>query len=336
MNNRRFEKEIRLFEEQGYVVVEGLLDPEGDLQPVVDEYSALLDRLARDWLAEGKITSYDRGKPVCERLLHVMRETRGSCHQFLDISLPLENIREDCPMHHGPAVFGLLTNQRLLDAVEEFIGPEIYSNPVQHMRVKPPEGYIPEEGRNVLTAKTFWHQDLGVIAEEADVSNILNVFIPITEANEENGCVVVVPGSHRRGLVHHCRSGKSNGIPEALVGPSRVSVEMKPGDVLFMDKLTMHASLPNGSNGVRWSFDLRYVPTGQPTGRPWFPGFVARSRANPGSELADPAVWADSWRQARAALANRELPSFARWGSHRVCPFCQSSGAREEVLAGAM
>ena len=56
---------------------------------------------------------------------------------------------------------------------------------------------------------------------------------------------------------------------------------MKKGDVLFMDRLTMHASLPNVSDEIRWSFDLRYNRTGDATGRSWFPGFVARSRSNP-------------------------------------------------------
>jgi len=336
MNRTTLAREVELFERQGYVILEGLLDQETDLQPVLGEYSTVLDRLAGGWLTEGKIASYDPQQPVLDRMLQVMRETQGACHQHFDISLPLDAIREDTPMHLGPAVFGLMRNPRLLDAVQAFIGPEIYSNPIQHVRVKPPEGYISEDSRNVLTAKTFWHQDLGVIAEDADDSNILNVFLPITETTEENGCVLVVPGSHRQGLVHHCRSANSNGIPEALVGTPRIPVILKPGDVLFMNKLTMHASLPNVSNGVRWSFDLRYVPTGQPTGRPWFPGFVARSRANPESELTSYGEWADSWRRARATLANRELPRFARWGPHLVCPFCAEPSAREQTMAAAV
>lgn len=42
--------------------------------------------------------------------------------------------------------------------------------------------------------------------------------------------------------------------------------------------------------------DLRYNPIGQHSGREAFPGFVARSRANPDSELDDPKVWASIWR----------------------------------------
>ena len=52
---------------------------------------------------------------------------------------------------------------------------------------------------------------------------------------------------------------------------------MEPGDVLFLNKLTMHASLPNLSEDVRWSVDVRYQPTGEPTGRPLVPG-LCRSK----------------------------------------------------------
>ena len=48
----------------------------------------------------------------------------------------------ETPMHHGPAVFELLTNPKLLDTVEELVGPEIYSNPVQHVRIKPQQKNI--------------------------------------------------------------------------------------------------------------------------------------------------------------------------------------------------
>ena len=72
-----------------------------------------------------------------------------------------------------------------------------------------------------------------------------------------------------------------------------------------MHRLTMHASLSNHSQDVRWSFDLRYNPIGQPTGRGHFPGFVARSRQNPASELRDPAEWARLWHECRDRLARR-------------------------------
>lgn len=313
------------FNEHGYVVAEGLLDPADDLQPLIDEYATLLDRLATEHHHAGALSSTYADLPFGQRLAAILNEAGGGFYRNLEISLPQKGVLRDTPMYHGPAAFNLLRNPKLLNAVEDFIGPEIYSNPVQHVRIKPPQRLLPEQQRgNGLLAQTIWHQDQGVVIEEADDSDILTVWVPVTDATEENGCLTVVPGSHKRGLNVHCdamgdRAG-THEIPDQLLGPHRLPLPMKAGDVLFMTKLTMHASLPNVSDSVRWSFDLRYNPTGQATGRPWFPGFVARSRSNPDSELRDPEAWAQSWRDARSHLAESETPKYQRWDSnHPLC-----------------
>jgi len=307
---------MKQIEDLGFVVIRELLDPVQDLQPVIDEYTALLDELASKWIEEGKLKSAYADLPFQHRLTEVFRESRQPYHAYFDISLPQDTIKEDTPIHLGAAVFYLLRNPRLLDAVEDFIGPEIYSNPVQHVRIKLPENIVPEDMRHPLTAKTQWHQDMGVVDEEADKSNILSVWIPLTRATVENGCLIVEPGSHKGGLAAHCRLEDYKGlygIPDRFVGENRISVPMVPGDAMFFFSKLKHASLPNISDEIRWSFDLRYNPIGEPTGRPWFPGFVARSQANPASELRDPEIWAGLWREARATLAKGEIPTFNRW-----------------------
>lgn len=92
-----------------------------------------------------------------------------------------------------------------------------------------------------------------------------------------------------------------------------IPMPMKRGDVLLLHRRTVHGSLPNESDDIRWSFDLRYNPIGQPTGRGAFPGFVARSRENPESELHDPDEWTRMWTEARDALAGRQGVIFNRW-----------------------
>ncbi len=79
--------------------------------------------------------------------------------------------------------------------------------------------------------------------------------------------------------------------------------------------MTPHGSLPNVSGDVRMSMDLRYSPIGQPTGRPEFPAFVARSRANPESELHDAGVWRDQWLATRKYMAENPqlVGTFQRW-----------------------
>ena len=82
--------------------------------------------------------------------------------------------------------------------------------------------------------------------------------------------------------------------------------------MLFFHPLCQHASLDNLSDEFRWSFDLRYNPIGQPTGRPHFPGFVARSRLNPDSVLDDWREWAQLWRDARDRLAAQDAVKINR------------------------
>jgi hypothetical protein len=238
-----------------------------------------------------------------------------------DISLPFAGVSEETPIHLGPATFGLLTSPSLLDLVEQFIGGEIYSNPIQHTRIKPPERELPEHlQKSSLLAKTDWHQDTGVHLPEADDTHMLTVWLPLTDATPENGCLCVIPGSHSEGLVTHCPVPGAR-IPDALLAGEPVPLPIGRGGVLFFHHLTKHASLANTSDGIRWSFDLRYQPIGQPTGRPAFPGFVARSRRDPSSEVRDWRVWADLWRQTRSRLSQIDnLGSFIRWtGEEQVC-----------------
>ncbi len=305
------------FNEEGYVIYRGLLDWDEDLKPVWEEYTAKVDDLIGRFYREGRISSEFQGLPFGERLGRMLAETGATGYQPLDISLPQKKILPDTEVHTGPAAFGLLRNPKLLDAVEMFVGPEIYSNPVQHVRIKPPEKYLPEDMRKAsLAGGTFWHQDQGVVIEEADNSDILTVWLPLTDAHQDNGTLAVSPWTHRDGLILHCPEG----IPEELRGEQVVAAEMEPGDVLFQHKLTKHGAFPNVSYRIRWSFDLRYQPIGQPTGRPWFPGFVARSRSYPESEFRDWKEWSAMWLEARDKLSKGETPRFKRWtGDHPLC-----------------
>ena len=93
---------------------------------------------------------------------------------------------------------------------------------------------------------------------------------------------------------------------------------MQAGDILLMHRRTPHASHRNASDHVRWSFDLRYNPVGAPSGRSAFPGFVARSAADPDSELRDPIAWTDLWLEARARVSGAPMPAFNRWDRSAV------------------
>jgi hypothetical protein len=307
--------QLSQFREEGFLVVERVLDPDRDIVPVMAEYGEVLDRIAASLEAEGILRSTYRELPFRERLIRICIDSGRNFPQEFDISLPQTGVKADTPIHVGPAAFRLLNTPRLLDLVEDLIGPEIYSNPVQHIRMKLPRRAVAPSGYSGLVSRIPWHQDNGVILPEADAARILTVWMPLTEATVENGCLQVIPRSHRGDLVAHCPTEKGVAIPEKLLPAAQaVPLPMRPGSVLLMTSRTVHSSLDNVTEGeIRISFDLRYQPIGEPTGRPAFPGFVARSTAHPESVLRDPAAWARLWHDARARLAAQENPTFNRW-----------------------
>jgi phytanoyl-CoA hydroxylase len=99
------EEQRRRFAEEGCVVVEGLLDPELDIAPVMAEYSGVLDRIAEVLVSEGAIRSTYAELPFADRLIRVSTESGRNFHKEFDISLPLAGVRHDSPIHVGPAVF---------------------------------------------------------------------------------------------------------------------------------------------------------------------------------------------------------------------------------------
>jgi phytanoyl-CoA hydroxylase len=302
------------FETYGYVVVEDVLDLKHDLQPLMDDYANALDDWANLLFRQGHIASTFADLPFNQRFMTIVGESKQPWAQFFDISLPPKDVTEDTPIHVSEAVFNLLRSPHLLDVVNQIIGSEILSNPIQHVRIKPPENAIAPEHRRGLAAQTGWHQDQGVALPEADETDVLTVWLPVTDANLENGCLQVIPGSHRVDLTTHCPGGVDGGlhIPDKLLGGQPVSLPMKRGSVLFMHRRTKHASLPNVSNDIRWSFDLRYQPIGQPTGRPALPGFIVRSAQNPERVMSDHRKWVEMWKEARSRLAE-ETANFYRW-----------------------
>ena len=317
-------QQVEGFHKYGFLKVENVLDPEEYLDPIIDEYSGVLDRLADELYDEGEITSKYEGLPFGDRVTAIYAETGKQFSGYFDICLPFMGVTEETPFWTGQAVLNAITAEPLLDAVESFIGAEIYSNPVQHVRIKPPEQYLPKDAEgNPVIGATVWHQDRGTVTEDADETEMITAWFSLTDAAIEQGPLKIVPQSHDSGLLTHCLSYKGKKtdrvIPEHLFDiDSTIPMPTKRGDVIFLHRQTVHGSLANVSDKIRWSFDLRYNPIGQPTGRGAFPGFVARSRKNPESELRDADTWTDMWRKARTKMASvnqgdmSDVP-FGRW-----------------------
>jgi ectoine hydroxylase-related dioxygenase (phytanoyl-CoA dioxygenase family) len=336
MSNYLSQKQLDFFEEHGYLVVPNVVD-EATLSALWQEYSERLDEVATQLMNADILTNTHPHLPFDQRYCKLIAETT-EIFQHLEISYPLENdnFPADASIHTGPAVFNLLTHPRLLDVVESVIGPEITCNPVQHIRLKPPYKKVPAAiAENSYVGKTTWHQDQGALLEEANQTQVLTTWVAITDCPRERGCLVVIPGSHRKNeLTIHCPGkgiASENYIPAALLGNENepkevVSLPCQKGDVVLLHQYTEHAALPNKTDQLRWSFDLRWNPTGQPTGRPAFPSFVARSRQNPDSELRDAALWSESWRVSKERIVNGDYSGHIfnedRWKKYMNSPVC--------------
>ena len=285
------------FDRDGFLHVRGVLTAE-DLDPVKAEITEYIDARAVQLQEQGLITNLHREAPFSQRI-GLLGEQEPSIVGFDILSIM------------GKALFKHLHNPQLLDCVESIIGPEISCNPIQHLRTKPP-------AKRVKTQKSFynvpWHQDSGVTTPDSDVSPIITCWMPIGRATEEMGCMRIIPGVHKHGhLPHIAEPGYGTQIhPDAMPDVEPVLAACEQGDVIIMHPNTPHHSTPNLSDECRWSLDLRYHITGQPSGRDHYPSFVVRSASNPGSVMTDHAEWCRLWKEALA----RPKPGF----SHRTVP----------------
>jgi ectoine hydroxylase-related dioxygenase (phytanoyl-CoA dioxygenase family) len=287
---------LEQFHRNGYLLLEdGLADAQ--LVPLIAEYESYIDRRASELYAAGQLTQTYAGEPFERRLACISRET-GILYPELDI------------MHlRGPATFAFLRNETLLDIVESLVGPEILCSPIQHLRPKLPSGLTP---RGSDPHVVHWHQDAGVTWPEADPYFILTLWIPLVDATPENGCLRLIPGVHKEGLLpHRTKPGLGTAIHgDLLARRPIVTLPMRKGSVLLMHKHTPHSSSRNSTDTVRWSIDLRYQATGTATGRPFYPAFVVRSRTAPSTVMTDYTAWAEQWA---TAVAQNHGTRVHRW-----------------------
>ncbi|MEP1933524.1 MAG: phytanoyl-CoA dioxygenase family protein [Paracoccaceae bacterium] len=312
------QEQIKHFETGGYLVVPDVI-PHEILGRVRAEYSQLLDELYAKWLAEGQVQTPADNLDFWGKLLTAYKQ---GCDYFqpMDISLPGDRIKADTPFHMGPAVFDMLTAGPLLDVVEQLIGPELTSNPIQHVRLKPPASALAKgEIRAHITA-TDWHQDRAVALENADQTDMITVWLAITDATVENGCLQVQPQTSSQEILPHCPRTQT-GIADGFIDEAgAIPLPVKAGGAILFHPLTPHASLTNTTDAFRWSFDIRFNATGQPSGRDHFPDFIARSRTHPETEMRDWKTCKTQWENARAFLAKTPHIDIHRWSSD--APYC--------------
>jgi ectoine hydroxylase-related dioxygenase (phytanoyl-CoA dioxygenase family) len=105
-----------------------------------------------------------------------------------------------------------------------------------------------------------WHQDDGYTPVEP--SPYLTLWLALNDATLENGCISVLPGSHRRGLVPH-RPSPIGLICHELDDPDQGRpVPVRAGSITVFQSLTMHKSGVNRSKGTRKAYIIQYSHAG--------------------------------------------------------------------------
>ena len=135
-------------------------------------------------------------------------------------------------------------------AINQLIGPNLRCWFDQFV-VKPPA-----TGSQSPDAVFPWHQDNGYNAPRPD--NNITVWIALDQTTLDNGCIWVVPASHKNGpLPHRQKSPDSWHIEVPLEGPG-TPAPMQPGEALAFTGYTLHRSLANTTTKPRRAFFLEY------------------------------------------------------------------------------
>lgn len=102
-----------------------------------------------------------------------------------------------------------------------------------------------------------WHQDSGYGRLEPPTD--LTIWIALSDTDERNGCLWILPGSHRLGLQPHHRAGRLIGADVNSQKENQgIPVPMAAGDALLFSGHLLHRSLENRTRVARHALYLRY------------------------------------------------------------------------------
>ncbi|MEE2754468.1 MAG: phytanoyl-CoA dioxygenase family protein [Candidatus Latescibacterota bacterium] len=106
---------------------------------------------------------------------------------------------------------------------------------------------------------THWHQDNFYF--RTDTTQILSCAIYIEPADRDNGCLSVVPGSHRSGIVAHEKNPAGHGSWAKVDDSRAVDVVCSAGTVVLFSANLLHGAKDNESNRSSYRTAWHYMPS---------------------------------------------------------------------------
>jgi hypothetical protein len=163
----------------------------------------------------------------------------------------------DVPHFTDPALFRWLFDSNVLDVVESILGPDLalFSS---HFFCKPPA-----DGKSVP-----WHQDAYFWRNQIKpASEAVTVWLAIDPATEKNGCMRVIPASHRERTLRYQQLDDDQSVFDEELDPADVDerraipVELQPNQASIHSAALVHGSPANTSPLRRCGFTMRYIST---------------------------------------------------------------------------
>jgi ectoine hydroxylase-related dioxygenase (phytanoyl-CoA dioxygenase family) len=154
------------------------------------------------------------------------------------------------PVKAHPIFERIMRSDEVLERVADLIGPDIrYHHSKLNMKTAS------------VGSPVEWHQDFVFFPHTND--DVLAVGIALDDCTPENGCLLVIPGSHRRPILDHHQDGVFVGgvpssLPEVAMDKS-VAVIVPAGGMSVHHSRTLHASAPNRSSKPRRLLLIEYA-----------------------------------------------------------------------------
>jgi phytanoyl-CoA hydroxylase len=172
----------------------------------------------------------------------------------LTLAHPEDGVSKIFMLHRDDVFASFATSREVTDIVAGLIGPDIDVFLSQFIFKTPGAWGQP------------WHQDSFYYPFEP-ARPVVGVWLAVTRATLENGCLHVLPGSHAEAVHRHVpdrRPGANHGYFE-IVDHDMSQAEpvlMDVGDLLVFDSHLMHCSTDNDSAGIRGAMVYHYAAAG--------------------------------------------------------------------------
>lgn len=150
------------------------------------------------------------------------------------------------------SVWDIVTHPVILDHVQDIIGPDIVAWGTQYFCKLPGDGKV-----------VSWHQDASYWP--LTPAHTVTLWLAVDDADRENGCMQVIPGTHRLGILDFDMSGvdENSVLPQKVKGVENygepVCFELKAGEISLHADMLVHGSEPNISNRRRCGLTVRYA-----------------------------------------------------------------------------